>query len=142
MIKSITNFLIIFFIFQQLKSQISQIDQNGYNVFCDETLHMLEIYSILCFGNFILTRVCFSLSRYNWTCHLIDNPTEPCFDSVSLSNQTAPLPSTNESLAFPSTWLRLDNPFWFVFYLTVSKEGRETVTTSQVIKVDNARTYE
>ena len=40
MIKSITNFLIIFFIFQQLKSQISQIDQNGYNAFCDETLHM------------------------------------------------------------------------------------------------------
>ena len=39
MIKSITNFLIIFFIFQQLKSQISQIDQNGYNAFCDETLH-------------------------------------------------------------------------------------------------------
>ena len=38
MIKSITNFLIIFFIFQQLKSQISQIDQNGYNAFCDETL--------------------------------------------------------------------------------------------------------
>ena len=33
MIKSITNFLIIFFIFQQLKSQISQIDQNGYNPF-------------------------------------------------------------------------------------------------------------
>ena len=42
MIKSITNFLIIFFIFQQLKSQISQIDQNGYNAFCDETL---RIYS-------------------------------------------------------------------------------------------------
>ena len=40
MIKSITNFLIIFFIFQQLKSQISQIDQNGYNVFCDETLQI------------------------------------------------------------------------------------------------------
>ena len=40
MIKSITNFLIIFFIFQQLKSQISQIDQNGVNPFCDETLHM------------------------------------------------------------------------------------------------------
>ena len=38
MIKSITNFLIIFFIFQQLKSQISQIDQNGYNAFCDEIL--------------------------------------------------------------------------------------------------------
>ena len=31
------NFLIIFFIFQQL---ISQIDQNGYNPFCDETLHI------------------------------------------------------------------------------------------------------
>ena len=42
MIKSVTNFLIIFFIFQQLKSQISQIDQNGYNAFCDETLHMLD----------------------------------------------------------------------------------------------------
>ena len=40
MIKSITNFLIIFIIFQQLKSQISQIDQNGYNAFCDETLHL------------------------------------------------------------------------------------------------------
>ena len=35
-----TNFLIIFFIFKQLKSQISQIDQIGYNAFCDETLHM------------------------------------------------------------------------------------------------------
>ena len=42
MIKSITNFLIIFFIFQQLKSQISQIDQNGYNAFCDETLHLFN----------------------------------------------------------------------------------------------------
>ena len=41
MIKSITHFLIIFFIFQQLKSQISQIDQNGYNAFCDETLQIL-----------------------------------------------------------------------------------------------------
>ena len=40
MIKSITNFLIIFFIFQQLKSQISQIDQNGVKSFCDETLHV------------------------------------------------------------------------------------------------------
>ena len=39
MIKSITHFLIVFFIFQQLKSQISQIDQNGVNPFCDETLH-------------------------------------------------------------------------------------------------------
>ena len=42
MIKSITNFLIILFIFQQLKSQISQIDQNGYNAFCDETLHVFR----------------------------------------------------------------------------------------------------
>ena len=41
MIKSITNFLIIFFIIQQYKSQISQIDQNGVNPFCDETLHIL-----------------------------------------------------------------------------------------------------
>ena len=43
MIKSITNFLINFCIFQQLKSQISQIDQNGYNAFCDETLHIMNI---------------------------------------------------------------------------------------------------
>ena len=43
MIKSITNVLIIFFIFQQLKSQISHIDQNGVNPFCDETLHMLSV---------------------------------------------------------------------------------------------------
>ena len=40
MIKSITNFLIIFFIFQQLKSQIPQIDPNGVKPFCDETLHL------------------------------------------------------------------------------------------------------
>ena len=37
MIKSITYFLIIFFIFQQLNSQI---DQNGVKLFCDETLQM------------------------------------------------------------------------------------------------------
>ena len=30
-----------FFFFQQLKSKISQIDQNGVNPFCDETLHIL-----------------------------------------------------------------------------------------------------
>ena len=40
MIKSITNFLIIFFIFQWLKSEISQIDQNGVTPFCDETLQI------------------------------------------------------------------------------------------------------
>ena len=39
-IKSVTNFLIIFFIFKQLQSQISQSEINGYNPFCDETLHM------------------------------------------------------------------------------------------------------
>ena len=49
MIKSITNFLIISFIFQQLKSQISQIDQNGYNTFCDETLHIM--LTTLPYGN-------------------------------------------------------------------------------------------
>ena len=43
MIKSITNFLVIFFIFQQLKSQISEIDQNGFNPFCDETLHIYNV---------------------------------------------------------------------------------------------------
>ena len=42
MIKRITNFLIIFFIFQQLESQISKIDQNGVNSFCDETLHIVR----------------------------------------------------------------------------------------------------
>ena len=46
MIKSITNFLIIFSIFQQLKSQISKID--GYNAFCDETLHFLLRYAPDC----------------------------------------------------------------------------------------------
>ena len=45
MIKSITNFLIIFFIFQQLKSQISKFDQNGYNPFCDETIHVISLLS-------------------------------------------------------------------------------------------------
>ena len=59
MIKSITNFLIIFFIFQQLKSQISQIDQNGYNAFCDETLQLFLF--VLTFINntqlYVLNRV-------------------------------------------------------------------------------------
>ena len=54
MIKSITNFLIIFFIFQQLKSQISQIDQNGYNAFCDETLQVL--YGVSCGSSVLYTR--------------------------------------------------------------------------------------
>ena len=48
MIKSITNFLIIFFIFQQLNSQIAQIDPNGYNPFCDETRHILDVLEIPC----------------------------------------------------------------------------------------------
>ena len=38
--KCITNFPIISFIFQQLKSQISKIYQNWYNSFCDETLQL------------------------------------------------------------------------------------------------------
>ena len=41
MIKSIRNFLIIFFIFQQLQSQISQFDKNGLIGFCEQTLHIL-----------------------------------------------------------------------------------------------------
>ena len=45
MIKNIKNFLIIFFIFQQLKSQISQTDQNGFNPFCNETLHLICMVS-------------------------------------------------------------------------------------------------
>ena len=36
MIKSITNFLIIFFIYSKLSLNIL-IDQNGVNLFCDET---------------------------------------------------------------------------------------------------------
>jgi len=48
MTKSITNFFIIFFIIQQLKSQISQIDQNGYIAFCDETLHILPLLESYC----------------------------------------------------------------------------------------------
>ena len=40
MTKSIKQILTIFFIFQQLKSQISKIDQHGFNSFCDETLHL------------------------------------------------------------------------------------------------------
>ena len=43
MIKNITKFLIMFYIFQQLKSQI---DQNGVNPFCDETLQLLIDFSI------------------------------------------------------------------------------------------------
>ena len=56
MIKSITNFLIIFFIFQQLKAQISQIDQNGYNAFCDETLHIYVNSDNRCFIKVAPTR--------------------------------------------------------------------------------------
>ena len=39
MIKTITNCHIIFFIFQQLRSQLYQIYQNGIDPFCDETLN-------------------------------------------------------------------------------------------------------
>ena len=44
MIKSITNVLIIFFIFQQIQSKISQINQNAYNPFWDETLQIHTMY--------------------------------------------------------------------------------------------------
>ena len=40
MIKNIRNVLIIFFILQQLKSQISQFDKNGLIGFCEQTLQM------------------------------------------------------------------------------------------------------
>ena len=40
MIKSIDRIFLLFSLyFLQLKSQISQIDQNGYNAFCDEFLY-------------------------------------------------------------------------------------------------------
>ena len=47
MIKRITDFLIIFYIFQQLKSQISQSDQNGFNPFCDETLQIVSVTKVM-----------------------------------------------------------------------------------------------
>ena len=43
MVKSITHYLLIVFIFQQLKSQISQIYQNGFNPFCDKTFHLFYL---------------------------------------------------------------------------------------------------
>ena len=43
MIKSIRNFLIIFFIFQQLQSQISQFDKNLLIGFCEQILHIIHI---------------------------------------------------------------------------------------------------
>ena len=46
MINSITNFLKIVFIFQQLQLQISRIDRNGYNPFCDETLQIIYLSRI------------------------------------------------------------------------------------------------
>ena len=64
MIKSSTNFLIIFFIFQLLKSLISQIDQNGYNPFCDETLHM---YSYNCWPFHTCFAVCSGISIHALT---------------------------------------------------------------------------
>ena len=69
MIKSITNFLIIFFIFQQLKSQISQIDQNGYNAFYDETLQILPLvqYIFWQFGYLHFVQLC-SVPFYKTFC--------------------------------------------------------------------------
>ena len=60
MIKSITNFLIIFFIFQQLKSQISQIDQMELSRFAMKLLICLiiTIYNVLlsCLIPFMISR--------------------------------------------------------------------------------------
>ena len=44
MIKSIRIFFIIFFILQQLKSQISKFDKNLLIGFCEQTLHILYIF--------------------------------------------------------------------------------------------------
>ena len=43
MIEYITHFLTILFLIHQLKSQISQIDQNGYITFYDESLKVFSI---------------------------------------------------------------------------------------------------
>ena len=52
MIKSIINFLIIFFIFpKQLEYEIYRIDQNGYDPFCDETLHTYDLEARKCRTN-------------------------------------------------------------------------------------------
>ena len=47
MIKSIRNFLIIFFISQQLKSQISKFDKNWLIGFCEQTLHLQMLKPVL-----------------------------------------------------------------------------------------------
>ena len=67
MIKSITNFLIIFFIFQQLKFQISQIDQNGVKPFCDETLHMNYVETCTKIALFVTVEQ-LSTSKISSTC--------------------------------------------------------------------------
>ena len=62
MIKSITNVLIIFSIYPQLKSQISQIDQNGVNPFCDENLNLKSLNENPIYANFRFVKVHVSLS--------------------------------------------------------------------------------
>ena len=66
MIKSIKNFLIIFLIFQQLKSQISKIYPNGYNLFCDETLYI--------FFHSVLLTLCVLRSPICTSVHLPNSP--------------------------------------------------------------------
>ena len=51
--KVLQIFLLFCFIFQQIKSQISQIDQNGYNPFCNETLQVVFTF-LDSFGMFFI----------------------------------------------------------------------------------------
>ena len=56
MTKSIKNILIIFFIFQQRKNQISKIYQNRFNSFCDETLHLFHAFTKLSIESYSLNK--------------------------------------------------------------------------------------
>ncbi|XP_038044344.1 polycystic kidney disease protein 1-like 1 isoform X2 [Patiria miniata] len=73
--------------------------------------------------------------RYNWTCHPLGLTTASCFNATALSvaNQTSILPSSNESLVFPTSWLLPNDSRSFVFTLRVSKEGRADAEVTQVL---------
>ncbi|XP_077978738.1 polycystin-1-like protein 1 [Glandiceps talaboti] len=72
---------------------------------------------------------------YNWTCNLLDSPSSSCFDDVAMADIVSPLDTNSSVLTFQSSLLKQDPLISFVFWLKVSKEGREDVYTSQVLEI-------
>ncbi|XP_077867281.1 uncharacterized protein LOC100375380 [Saccoglossus kowalevskii] len=72
---------------------------------------------------------------FNWTCSLLTSPTVSCFKEELLANMSSPLDTNDSSISFSTSLLLQDPLVSLVFWLRVSKNGRDDAYTSQVLEV-------